>query len=214
MVNIAKSVVTLNSGVVGCAISPKHVITPKDTLRWSWRRRPAPASFDGYTTVHEIDESPFAILEAKMDLTESLGIPNGSFPRFSDLLPTLGEMLAVVKEGPLLHPLPRFDYYGASDELASGELSGAIILAAPCSFIIDRKDASPKLLITTPRTNLPSGTPVFDSSGYLRGLVFVGLNNSRLDTSGDREESSIFHVLPLISADVRNLSLKNDLRFQ
>jgi hypothetical protein len=206
ILNIAKAIVSINSSVVGCAISPKHVITPKDTLRLSRQQAFGPAAIHGYSAIHEIDDSPFAILESVSDLSESLSIQRDLFPRFSDSPLTLGEMLAVVKEGYFSHPAPRVDtLWGAKREF---DLRGAIFLSAPCSLVVDH-DGGAKLIVTTPRTTLPPGTPVFDSSGRLRGLVFVGLNNSRYDTPGDRDESSVFHILPLVASDVRHLRLEN-----
>ncbi len=206
MLNVAKSIVSLNSSVVGCAISARYVITPKDTLRLSRQIAFGPAPIHGYSAIHEIEASPFSILESESDLSETLGISSGHFPHFSSSPPSLGEMLAVVKDGYFTNPSPRVDtIWGPSRK---SELSGAVFLSAPCSFIVSREDDCARMLITTPRIDLPPGTPVFDSSGCLRGLVFVGFNNCRYDSSGDRSESSVFHFLPLVTADVQFLHLE------
>jgi hypothetical protein len=69
--------------------------------------------------------------------------------------------------------------------------------------MLHAEDGSMHLIISTPKTNLLPGTPVFDSTGRLRGLVKTGFNNNRFDTDGDRTQSATFEVLPILKQDVR-----------
>jgi hypothetical protein len=182
---------------IGCAISRKHLILPKDTfpIGVSYREIGTPIYLNNKLTEYRLaqyhEQSEYIVFQSNKDLGQVLGLDDKTFPKISDEAPLLGQCYGTILESTFRNPMP-------DPELGGSGLvyEGLHVVYGGCSLVAVPKDRTVRFLLNFPEMYIPSGSPVFDSKGCLCGLIKYGFRNDRYSQS-DRFASNLFEVIPI-----------------
>ena len=204
--NLTKACVEITDSVVGCALSPKYLLTSREALKAA--RVDCEYSSLRYEIVFEELSSEVTILEVKDDLMKITGLNEDEFPMLGTEYPKLGDLLGVFQKTYFADPRPRlcisYMHEDIQNPINSGmrgtrdyAMEGYHFIPGLCSVLISPESRKVHFLLNVGRLNMQAGTPVFDSQGRVRAIVKTGFDPNRYSMP-NREENEIFEIIPTI----------------